>query len=86
MLIAVKVKTGQKRAFIEVKDGQVIVSLVARPQDGKANQELIKLLAEKFDIPKSSIFIKAGTKSKLKLVEIDIEEERVAHLMRQNGA
>ena len=41
--------------------------------DGKANQELIKLLAEKlkFDVPKSGITIQSGQYSRIKLIEID---------------
>ena len=39
--------------------------------DGKANKELIELLADKYDVPKSQIRIKSGLSSKNKLVEID---------------
>ncbi|MFN6222240.1 MAG: DUF167 domain-containing protein, partial [Dolichospermum sp.] len=41
------------------------------PIDGKANEELIKLLAKKFDVPKSSITIKSGVTSRNKLIIID---------------
>jgi uncharacterized protein (TIGR00251 family) len=70
----VKVKPNAKRNSIEESaDGSLIVHLKSPPVDGKANEELIKLLAEKFDVPKSYIRIKSGATSRQKLVEIDID-------------
>lgn len=68
----VKVKPNSKQQKIaEQEDGSLIVHLKSPPIDGKANQELIKLLAEKFGVPKSYIRIKSGLTSKQKIVEID---------------
>ena len=47
------------------------VYLTAVPVDGKANKELIKLLAEKLNISKSKINIIKGEKNKEKIIEID---------------
>jgi hypothetical protein len=70
----VKVKPNSKQHSIAVAaDGSLTVHLKSPPVDGKANQELIKLLAEKFDVPKSNITIKSGLSSKNKLVEIAID-------------
>ncbi|MCL1465766.1 MULTISPECIES: DUF167 domain-containing protein [Argonema] len=67
----VKVKPNSKQQKIEeAPDGSLTVHLKSPPVDGKANEELIKLLAEKFDVPKSKISIKTGLSSKNKLVEI----------------
>lgn len=72
----VKVKPNSKQQKIEeLPDGSLTVHLKSPPVDGKANEELIKLLAEKFKVPKSSIAIKAGVASRNKLVEIDIDPE-----------
>jgi uncharacterized protein (TIGR00251 family) len=69
----VKVKPNSKQQKIaEQEDGSLIVHLKSPPVDGKANEELIKLLAEKFDVPKSHITIKSGSTSRQKVVEIDI--------------
>ena len=46
------------------------IYLTAIPVDGKANKELIKLLAEKLGISKSRIEIIKGEKSKEKVVEV----------------
>lgn len=70
----VKVKPNSKQQKIEEQlDGSLIVYLKSPPVDGKANEELIKVLAEKFDVPKYYIRIKSGLSSRQKLVEIDIE-------------
>jgi uncharacterized protein len=73
--LQVKVKPNSKvQKIIEEADGSLTVNLKSPPVDGKANEELIKLLAEKFDIPKSDIRIKSGLSSRQKLVEITLEE------------
>ncbi len=71
----VKVKPNSKRQNVEeAADGSLIVHLKSPPVEGKANEELIKLLAAKFDVPKSSIRIKSGLSSRQKLVEFDTIE------------
>ncbi|MBW4640471.1 MAG: DUF167 domain-containing protein [Gloeocapsa sp. UFS-A4-WI-NPMV-4B04] len=45
--------------------------LKSPPVDGKANEELIRILTKKFDLPKSKIRIKSGLSSRQKLIEID---------------
>lgn len=68
----VKCKPNAKQQKIEeLADGSLNVHLKSPPVDGKANEELIKLLAKKFDVPKSSIRIKYGATSRQKLIEID---------------
>lgn len=70
----VKVKPNAKQQKIaEQSDGSLNVHLKSLPVDGKANEELIKLLAEKFHVPKSAIKIKSGVASRQKLVEIDTD-------------
>ncbi|MCU0535495.1 MAG: DUF167 domain-containing protein [Hydrococcus sp. Prado102] len=73
MKIQVKVKPNTKQQKIEEsEDGSFIIYLKSPPVEGKANQELIELLAKKFKIAKSKISIKSGLSSKTKLVEIDL--------------
>lgn len=40
------------------------------PEGGKANKKLVEMLAEHFNVPKSSVIIRAGERSKAKIVEI----------------
>ncbi|MFM2063063.1 MAG: hypothetical protein RLZZ507_2733 [Cyanobacteriota bacterium] len=68
----VKVKpNSQQQKITEQEDGSLIIHLKSPPVDGKANEELIKLLAEKFNVPKYNIRIKSGLSSRQKIVEID---------------
>lgn len=70
----VKVKPNSKSQSVEEQtDGSLTVHLKSLPVDGKANEELIQLLAEKFDVPKARIKIKSGLLSRQKLVEIDLD-------------
>ncbi|NJM63485.1 MAG: DUF167 domain-containing protein [Oscillatoriales cyanobacterium RU_3_3] len=70
-ILTVKVKPNSKQQSIQKQpDGSLIVHLKSPPIDGKANQELIVLLAKKFNLSKSSIAIKSGFSSRNKLVEI----------------
>ncbi|NJO41063.1 MAG: YggU family protein [Cyanobacteria bacterium CRU_2_1] len=70
-VLRVKVKPNSKKQAIQTaEDGSLIISLKSPPVDGKANEELIKLLANKFDVAKSKIQIKSGFSSRQKLVEI----------------
>ncbi|OKH52333.1 hypothetical protein NIES2101_15155 [Calothrix sp. HK-06] len=69
----VKVKPNSKAPkIIEEEDGSLTVHLKSLPVDGKANEELIKTLAEKYNVPKSDVKIKSGLSARQKLVEIDM--------------
>ncbi|ACK65717.1 protein of unknown function DUF167 [Rippkaea orientalis PCC 8801] len=68
----VKVKPNAKKQKIqEEEDGSLVVYLKSPPIEGKANQELIKLLAKKFGVSQSQISIKSGLSSRNKWVEIE---------------
>ena len=62
-------------------DGSVKIRLTAPPVDGKANQALIKLLADKFGISSSDIEIISGKKGRQKVVLIKGINEKAARLM-----
>jgi uncharacterized protein len=51
-------------------DGALRVRLAAPPVDGAANDELVRLLAVAFDLPRSAIEITAGHTSKSKTVRL----------------
>ena len=72
MKIQVKVKPNSKHQTIEQsEEGTWIVRLKSPPVEGKANKELIELLAKNFKVPQKQITIKAGLFAKNKLVEIE---------------
>lgn len=51
-------------------DGTIRVHITAAPVDGAANDAVIKILAEYFDMPKSQIKIIRGATSRNKVVEL----------------
>ncbi len=59
-----------KNEVIPIDAQTLKVKLTAPPVDGKANEALIKILADHFDLPKSSITLLSGTHSRHKRVEI----------------
>ncbi len=69
MKIIIKVVPRAKKEMI--KSGEPLrVYVTQPPEDGRANDAVIKLLAEHFKIPKSKINILKGEKNKNKVVEI----------------
>ena len=51
-------------------DGALRVRIAAPPVDGAANDELVRVLARAFGVPRSAIEIAAGHASKLKTVRV----------------
>lgn len=64
-----------KNAIEKLSDDSYKVRVTAQPVDGEANEALIEILADHFDVPKTSIEITHGLKSKTKTVELQIETE-----------
>jgi uncharacterized protein (TIGR00251 family) len=70
--LSVKVKPNSKQQQLKVEaDGSLTVHLKSPPVDGKANAELIQLLAKHLNVPKSLIRIRTGAAAKQKIIEID---------------
>ncbi len=67
-LVSVKART-KRSEIVETPLGTTAYLKVA-PVDGKANEELISLLAEHYDVSPSKISIKSGMTSQKKLIEI----------------
>ena len=71
MKITVTVKPGSRiTAVRKVDESLYSVHLTARPVEGKANEQLIEVLAEFFGRPKRCVTILRGETAKKKLVEI----------------
>jgi uncharacterized protein (TIGR00251 family) len=52
------------------RDGAVLVRLNAPPVEGAANAELIEVLARALDVPKRSVSLLSGERSKQKRVKV----------------
>jgi uncharacterized protein (TIGR00251 family) len=53
-----------------LRDGALLVRLAAAPVDGAANQELIDVLAKSLKLPKRSIEIVSGERSRSKRIRV----------------
>jgi uncharacterized protein len=72
LLLACKVQPRAKHnMFGEVRNGAVIVKLRAPPVDGKANDELVRFIADTFAVPISRIRIERGQNSRHKVLRIE---------------
>ena len=66
--VIVKPGTSQEK-IIETAPGELTVYLRAKAHDGEANEALIKALSKYFDVPKTSIAITRGARSRIKQIE-----------------
>jgi len=71
-VIQVKVKPDSRVSALEqIDDGTWFAQIKSPPVDGKANEELIGLVAKQFGCRRSQVSIKSGPSSRTKLVRID---------------
>jgi len=70
MKIHVKVKPNSRTEEVSQESDSFIVKVKEPPREGKANQAVIKLLAEHFDVPQSQVRILSGFRSKNKVIEV----------------
>lgn len=72
IIIQVKVKPKSRVSTLEqVEGGTWLARVKAAPIDGKANAELIALVADHFRCRKSAVSIKSGASGRMKLVRIE---------------
>jgi uncharacterized protein (TIGR00251 family) len=70
MKISVRVKANARTEEVTLESGIYLVKTKAAPHDGKANEAVIRILAEHFRKPKSAVRIVTGATGKNKIVEI----------------
>lgn len=70
-VIQVKVKPNSRASLLEEKeDGTWLAQIKSPPVDGKANEELLALIAKHFKLRKSEVRIKSGGATRIKLIQI----------------
>ena len=68
----VKVKPSSRVSLLEkVERGVWLAQLKSSPVDGKANEELLALVARHFGCRKSAVSLKSGASARTKLVRIE---------------
>jgi hypothetical protein len=72
VILELHVQPGASRSEFAGKHGERIkVRLAARAADGKANEALIEFLADYYKVPKRSVRIESGLRSRQKRVVIE---------------
>lgn len=70
-ILQIKVKPNSRASLLEQnEDGTWLAQIKSPPVDGKANEELIALVAKHFRCRKSEVSIKSGASSRTKLIQI----------------
>ena len=71
MLVQVRVTTNAKTSSVtETGENALEVRVDERAVDGRANKRLLKILAEHYKVPRSSVTILRGAQSRDKIIEI----------------
>ena len=83
--LTLRVQPGASRDELAVRpDGTLKVRIAAQPSGGAANRELIKFLSKLFSVPKSSITLKSGERSRLKSLFIEgVTAEELSRAIRE---
>ncbi|RKY01959.1 MAG: DUF167 domain-containing protein [Spirochaetes bacterium] len=71
MIIEVIAHTGSSKREIIQKDGKYHVYTPKKPIKGEANRDIIRILSENLNVPKSSISLVRGEKSKIKQFSVE---------------
>lgn len=70
-VIQVRVKPNARASVLEqAPDGTWTAQLKSAPVDGKANEELVGLVAKRFGLRRADVTIKSGGSSRVKLLSL----------------
>jgi uncharacterized protein (TIGR00251 family) len=71
-VLQIKVKPNARQSSLTLlEDGTWVAQIKSLPVDGKANLELIGLVAAQMGCTKAAVSIKTGSSGRVKLVKID---------------
>ena len=70
MKIQVKAKPNSRTEEVSQEGDSFVVKVKEPPMEGKANQAVVKLLAEHFGVRQSQVRILSGFRSRNKVIEI----------------
>jgi uncharacterized protein len=72
IIIRVKVKPNSRSSsLVQLPDGSWVAQVRAQASEGKANKELIALVASHFHCVKADVSIKSGASGRVKLIRIE---------------
>ena len=81
--LSLHAQPGAKKSECAGLHGEALkIRLAAPPVDGKANEALLRFLAQRLAIPRQQISLKSGQTSRQKVVEIEsVTAERLVALL-----
>ena len=81
--LTLHIQPGAKKTELAGLHGEALkIRLAAPPVDGKANEGLLRFVAERLQLPKSAVTLKSGQTSRHKVLEIaGSQSEAVAALL-----
>ena len=69
--LAVRVTPGARIETLEIGEGKLVAKVRAKPQDGKANDAVLGLIAKALGLAPSRVHLLRGATSREKLVQVD---------------
>lgn len=71
VILTLHIQPGAKKTEFAGQHGDALkIRLAAPPVDGKANEALVRFIAEALKLPKSAVNLKSGQTSRRKVLEI----------------
>jgi uncharacterized protein (TIGR00251 family) len=71
-VIRVRVKPRARSSTLEpLEDGSWLAKVTAPAAEGKANKELVGLIADQFGCAKAAVTIKSGMRGRIKLISVE---------------
>ena len=84
--LRVRVKpSASKSAVLGVRAGELEVAVRALPVDGAANEELVRVLAEYFELPKRTVTIARGQSGRSKIVRLAVAPAKLVEALERHG-
>lgn len=81
LVLAFRVQPGAPRSEVVGMYGDALkIRLAAPPVDGRANDELVRFLADAFGVPRANVTLLRGASSRSKVVRIEAPAKRPAWL------
>ncbi len=85
IVVSVRVHPGASReAVVMLEDGSLDVRVRARAVEGKANEGVVEVLADRLGLRKRDVRIATGARSRQKVVELELPSREELH--RRLGA
>ena len=72
----------RKNAITGLRGDALKISVTAPPEDGKANEAVLHVLAEALGIPHSSIELVSGATSRDKVVDVALDDDEIQRRLK----